>query len=391
MPLKKFNRLLDIKLPPRQSAFLWGARKTGKTTYLKQRFVHSVFYDLLKTDEYFRLLKTPSLLRQEILELKPGQLKKPVIIDEIQKIPSLLDEVHWCIENTEAQFILCGSSARKLKTLGSNLLGGRAWRYALYPLVYFEIPQFDLLHAFNTGLIPSHYLNTAPLQALEAYLVDYMTHEIQAEGLTRNLPAFARFLDSLIYSHGELVNFSNVARDCGVDAKTVREYYQILVDTLLGYWLLPYHARKNRKEISETPKFYLLDVGLVNFIKKQTLQILKGSEAGKSFEHFILMEILAYLRYSKRQQEVYFWRTTEGHEVDFVLGKADVAIEVKIDSNPDPRDFRGLIQFCEAYKPRCAIVVCTGERARQVNVANYKIRILPWKVFLEELWEDQLF
>lgn len=389
--LVKYKRLLVIKLPRRQSAFLWGARKTGKSTYLHSIYPDSVYYDLLQTDLYLRLVKAPYLFREEILALPQKALVVPIIVDEVQKIPSLLDEIHWLIENANAHFILCGSSARKLKNIGTNLLGGRAWKFNFYPLVYPEIPDFDLLHALKTGLIPSHYLSTNIRKSLQAYIQDYLTQEIQGEGLTRNLPAFAHFLDSLMFSHGELTNFANIARDCGIDAKTVKEYYQILIDTLLGYFIYPFSKKFGRESIIATPKFYLFDVGVANFLSKRTINALQGSEAGKAFEHYILMELIAYRGLKDLDFKIEFWRTKTGLEVDFVLDSGKVAIEVKISSNVDKTDLKGLIAFQEECKPRKAIVVCLVPRARKMRLDNgNEIDILPWETFLQHLWDKQI-
>jgi predicted AAA+ superfamily ATPase len=387
------KRLLNIELPEKQSAFLWGARKTGKSTYLRTHFPDSLCYDLLKSDVYTRLVKEPHLFREEILAVSPEVLRHPVIVDEVQKIPLLMDEVHWLIENTPASFILCGSSARKLKQSAANLLGGRAWRFSFYPLVSAEISDLDLLHACHTGLIPSHYLQTQAQahRSLKAYVQDYLKHEIQAEGLTRNLPAFARFLDAIAMTHGELTNFSNVARDCGVDSKTVKEYYQILVDTLLGYFVLPYKKHVGRDVISATPKFYLFDIGVANTLAKRKIEQLKGIEAGHCFEHFILMELIAYRGLQELEFDINFWRTKTGLEVDFILGKAEVAIEVKISNTVSKTELRGLVAFCEEHQPKKAYVVSQDMRARKLNFdMPTEIMILPWREFLKMLWAGEI-
>jgi predicted AAA+ superfamily ATPase len=385
------KRVLKLKLPRKQSAFLWGARKTGKSTYLRQHFPNAVYYDLLKSDLYLRLLREPHLLREEILALSSEELSHPIIIDEVQKIPKLLDEIHWLIENTDAYFILCGSSARKLRNGAANLLGGRAWRFAFYPLVYTEIHDFDLLHALNTGLIPSHYLATDAKRSLKAYIQDYLTEEIMAEGLTRNLPAFARFLDVLGFSHGELINFSNIARECAVDSKTVKEYYQILVDTLIGYFIPPYTKKIKRETIVATPKFYLFDVGVANSLAHQTISRLKGIEAGRALEHYILMELIAYRGLHELDFEISFWRTKTGLEVDFILGKGKIAVEVKISEKVHITDLRGMIAFSEEHRPEASYVVCTAARARKIQLENnLEITLLPWALFLKRLWNGEI-
>ncbi len=376
-----------MKLPEGQSTFFWGARKTGKSFYLKTHFPNSVYYNLLETDLYFRLLKAPHLLREEILSLDEKTLSYPIIVDEIQKIPILLDEVHWLIENSEAYFILCGSSARKLKREGVNLLGGRAWRYEFFPLVYPEIENFDLLHALNCGLIPSHYNSKNCYKSVKSYVNDYLKEEIRAEGLVRNLAAFAQFLDVSAFSNGELLNFSNISRDCGVDAKTIKEYYQILVDTLLGYFIYPYKKKIKREDLVASPKFYFFDVGVVNRLTKRTISQLKGIEAGNAFENYILMELMAYKGLNELEFDIHFWRTNSGLEVDFILGDAEVAIEVKISDQIKSSDIHGLIAFQQAYQPKTAIVVNTAPRQRRMILPNGQIiEIMPWCTFLEMLW-----
>ncbi|MCX7115662.1 MAG: AAA family ATPase [Gammaproteobacteria bacterium] len=381
-----YQRYLKMDLPAGQSAFLWGARQTGKSTYLHQRFPDALYYDLLQMDIHSRFLTHPYLLREELLALPPERLRLPVIIDEIQKIPMLLNEVHGLIESHRIQFILCGSSARKLKRGAANLLGGRAWRYVFYPLVYPEIPAFNLLTALNRGLIPSHYQSEHYERSLKAYIYDYLKEEIQAEGLVRNLPAFARFLDMQVHSHGQLVNYSNIARDCAIDSKTVKEYYQILVDTLLGYFVEPYHARATRNEISHVPKFYLFDVGVANALLKQSIVELRGQVAGQALEHYILTEIVAYRGLNDLDFPIKFWRTKTGLEVDFILGDAEVAIEVKISQTVHQADLKGLIAFSKEYTPRHTLVVSQDAAPRRLSVEGADILILPWKDFLTRLW-----
>lgn len=377
-----------MDLPQHQSAFLWGARKTGKSTYLTQHFPHSIKYDLLKTDELTRLLTAPHLLREELLALTPKELKYPVIIDEIQKVPALLNEVHWLIENKKISFILCGSSARKLKRGAANLLGGRAWRFHFYPLVYPEIPDFDLLRVFKNGLLPANYLSNYPERMLRSYVGDYLTEEIQSEGLVRNLPGFARFMELVGFTNGQMLNFANISRDVGVDAKTIKEYYQILVDTLIGYYVEPFHKKVKRDLIQSTPKFYLFDVGVANYLRHRHISILKGEEAGEAFEHFILTELIAYLGLNELDIPLNYWRSKSGLEVDFVLDHGKIAIETKISSNVDLRDLKGLAAFCEDYQPRHALVVCQVPRKRVITtIGKTAIEVIPWRDFIENLWK----
>lgn len=384
--MKNIDRILNIDLPLGQSAFLWGARKIGKSTYLKEKFPDSLVFDFLKSDLFIEFSKNPSLLREQLLAQSKAALRHPVILDEVQKIPQILDEVHWLIENKGLQFILCGSSARKLKRGQANLLGGRAWRYGMFPLTTVETGSVDLLRALNHGLIPVHYLQNNYKKSLRAYVRDYLKEEVFNEGLTRNIPAFSRFFDAMGYSHGELTNYSNIARECGVDSKTVKEYYQILVDTLLGKMVEPFKRRKNRQTISKASKFYLFDVGVAGAITNREIHEERGELFGKAFEHFILMQIVAHSSYSELEYEINFWRTNSGMEVDFILGKGEVAIEVKGSSRVDNRDLKSLSAFIEEYSPRKAFVVC-NEKAKRVHG---QITVIPWRMFLDDLWEGKI-
>ena len=380
------ERVLNISLPERQSAFLWGPRKAGKSTYLKTNFPKSVVYDFLQTDLFFEFSKQPSLLRERLLAKNDDILDHPVILDEVQKVPQVLDEVHWLIENKGLRFILCGSSARKLKRGKANLLGGRAWRYEMFPLVTAELGDLNLVRVLNRGMIPDHYLRENHKKALKAYTQDYLKEEVFDEGLTRNIPAFSRFFDAMGYPHGELTNYSNIARECGVDSKTVKEYYQILVDTLLGKMVAPFKRRQDRQVISRTSKFYLFDVGVAGSITKRHLEEEKGELFGKAFEHFIFLELSAYNAYKELDYEINLWRTKSGLEVDFILARGEVAIEVKGTSRVDKRDLRSLNTFIDQYSPRKSFIVC-NEREERVHG---KIQIMPWRKFLYDLWEGKI-
>lgn len=380
--MEHIERFLVIDLPPGQSTFLWGPRKTGKSTYLQSRFPKSLRYDLLRSDVYFELSTRPWLFREQLSAQSQDILNQPVIVDEVQKVPPLLDEVHWLIENRGLRFVLCGSSARKLKRGKANLLGGRAWRFEMFPLAYPEMPNLNLLRALNRGLIPAHHFQKGHRRALRSYVHDYLKEEIAAEGLTRYLPAFSRFFDAMAYSHGELTNYSNIARECGVDSKTVREYYQILVDTLMGRFVEPYARKPSRQIILRTPKFYLFDVGVAGRVTNRILTEERGESFGRAFEHYILMEIMAHSSYKELHYGIHFWRTKSGLEVDFILGDGEVAIEVKGSQRVERRDLHGIQAFVRDYSPRTAIVVC-NEREMRVHQG---IHILPWRRFLEELW-----
>ncbi len=384
--MKYIERKLNISLPNRQSAFLWGPRKTGKSTYLKKIFPQSLIYDFLKTDLALEFTKRPSLLREQILAKDEAVLMHPIILDEVQKVPEIMDEVHWLIENKGLSFVLCGSSARKLKRGKANLLGGRAWRYEMFPLVSAELEEVDLLRALNHGMIPDHYFRDNSIRSLRGYVQDYLKEEVFNEGLTRKIPAFARFFDAVGYSHGEMTNFSNIARDCGVDAKTIKEYYQILVDTLLGQMVEPFKKRQSRQVIEKTPKFYLFDVGVAGAITKRQISETRGELFGRAFEHFIFMEFTAHSSYSELNYEVNYWRTKSRLEVDFILGGGEVAIEVKGQSRVNSRALRPLSAFIKEHAPKKALVVCNEREERVVG----KIRILPWQRFLEKLWGDRI-
>lgn len=381
-----YDRTLEIDLPRGQSAFLWGPRKTGKSTLLRQQFPDSVSFDLLDTRLLLELTRAPWVLAERIQALDAATRAHPIIIDEVQKVPPILDEVHRLIEGEGLSFVLCGSSARKLKRGRANLLGGRAWRFELHPLTWPEIPAFDLLRALNRGLIPQHYDTPRHRQALAGYVDDYLKEEVFDEGLTRNVAAFSRFFDSLSFSHAELLNYSSIARDCGVDSKTVREYFQILVDTLLGTFLEPFSRRRSRAVITRAPKFYLFDVGVAGHLSGRRIERAAGPDFGRAFEHFVLMEILAYRAYREHDFPVRFWRTKSGLECDFVLGRdGAVAIEVKGSASVHREELRAMRAYVEEYEPRHAIVVCNESAPRRTDDG---IWILPWVQFLERLWGD---
>jgi Predicted ATPase (AAA+ superfamily) len=362
----------------KESAFLWGVRQTGKSTLLKKLYPEAFYLDLLLSDEYERFLRNPSLIR-EILTNQA--VRQPVIIDEIQRIPALLNEVHWLIVNRNIQFILSGSSPRKILRLGGNLLGGRALRYELYPLVSAEIPGFDLLKALYHGLLPRHYLASNPDKFLSSYIGSYLRDEIIAEARIRNISSFSRFLEAAAFSNGEIVNFSNIATDCGVSSPTVKEYFQILEDTMTGMFV-PSYQKKPKRRVITAPRFYYFDVGIAGFLLKRG-RIKYGSESfGKAFEHFIFLELIAYSHYSGKNFTISYWRTASQIEVDFILGDHEIAIEVKSTDMVNPRHLKGLKSFSEEYKVRRSIVISTDPYPRLIG----NIEILPWKVFLEQLW-----
>ncbi|WP_410524455.1 ATP-binding protein [Rickettsia amblyommatis] len=365
---------------------MWGARKTGKSTYLKQRFPDSVYIGLLQADIYKVYFQNPERLREE-LKSKDGI--STIIIDEVQKIPLLLDEVHYVIDsNKSLQFILCGSSARRLKSTGSNLLGGRAWIYMFLPLCYSEIKELDWHKIFNHGLIPDHYIASKKIHKyLASYLYDYILSEVQFEANLRKREAFARFLEIIGISNGEMINYSNIARDCGVDAKTVRTYLEILEDMYLGYHLYPYRSRSKRQIITEMPKFYLFDIALSHYLRKYEYQEMTGFNAGKSFAHYVFLELIAYKYLNDKRDELFYWRTKEGYEVDFIF--QNNAFEVKIASSIQKNNLKGLLEFSKDSDFKLH-VISFEKTKRIINLENKKITIWPIQEFLDTLWNNEI-
>jgi predicted AAA+ superfamily ATPase len=368
------------------SIFFWGPRQTGKSTLLRETFPEALYYDLLSSGEFRRLSAHPDILREECLGT--GWTRKnqpqPVIIDEIQKLPELLDEVHSLISRHGLRFILTGSSPRKLVRGGGNLLGGRAVRRELFPLTSREIPDFSLERALNHGLLPPHYLAENAQQMLQAYVGMYLREEILAEALTRNLPAFQRFLEVASFSNGQIVNYSTIAREVGVSSGTIRGYFEILTDTLIGCWAPAWQKRAKRRVI-QSPRFYFFDVGLVKELSKQGELIAGSTEFGRAFEHFIFMELRAHSSYSGQNYPIRYWHTASGLEIDFILGDNDVAIEVKSSENPTSDHLKGLRAFREEYAPRQTVLISRVKRPRRTDDG---IEILPWQDFLKQLWND---
>ena len=387
----KFNRCLEFSLPKPYSSFLWGARKTGKSTYLKRHFPNSLYVDFLKADVFQRYFIQPHLLREEILANAAQYLAHPIIIDEVQKVPAILDEVHWMIENIpHIQFILCGSSVRKLKQSGSNLLGGRAWRHMFLPLCYPELKgAWDWSRIMNHGLLPSHYLSEYPSKLLSSYVIDYIIPEVQTEANIRNQQGFTRFLDALGFCLGEMLNFNNIGRDCGIDSKTVKSYFDILVDMYLGYYVYPYKKQANRRIIQQTPKFYLMDTGVSNHLKRYRFTEWRGPDAGKAFEQYVFLELMAYKLYKDHPTKIEYWRTSTGDEVDFVLDDGKIAIETKISAPIQQKDLRGLLIFGQEYGGSLH-VVSLEPRKRLMQVADQQITIWPVQEFLEHLWAGKI-
>ena len=386
--IRNFKRSLELSWvsnPATGSAavFLWGARQTGKTTYLHEHYPGARFYDLLDTALSAELSVRPGLLREEVLAERP----RVVVIDEVQNVPPLLDEVHWLLENTSVHFILCGSSARKLRRRSRNLLGGRAVDFHMLPLTTHEIGDVDLLRILQHGALPVHYLVDDPAPLLKAYVHNYIKAEIIDESATRNIPAFSRFLQVAGLCHGQQINYANFARETGVSASTVRNYFQILDDTLLGFTLEPWRRRKKRRLV-ETAKFYLFDVGVANHLNPESHVIVEGSDRfGRAFEHFVLNEVRAYIQYERLDHPISYWRTSSGFEVDLVVGNMDLAIECKSTREIRAADLKGLRALSEESAPRRKVVVSRVEARRTTDDG---IEILPWRDFCHALWGGQL-
>lgn len=382
-----YKRNLVLPAPGSETFFLWGPRQTGKSTLLRETYPDAFWVDLLKSEEYRRYLARPETLREELDsgEVAPG---RQVVIDEIQKVPSLLDEVHWLIENRGFRFALCGSSARKLRRGAANLLGGRALRYELHGLTASELgDRFDLDRVLNRGYLPRIFDGNRPSAMLEAYVADYLKEEIAAEGLVRNLPTFSGFLDVAALSDGEIVNFSNIARECGVSSQTTKSHFQILEDTLLGRWLPAFRKRPKRRVIG-TPKFYFTDVGVVNRLARRG-ELRPGSELyGKAFENWVFHELSAFAAYRDADHLLSYWRLASGIEVDFIVGDMRVAIEAKSSERVTSDHLKGLRTLIDDH-PGVArrVVVCREPRARKTADG---IEILPVKTFVRRLWEGQL-
>ena len=373
----------------RKSLFLFGPRSTGKTSYISNELSEHIVlrWDLLSTRLRRKAESDPGLLYEEVMAT--GKDEGLVVIDEIQKVPELLDEVHRLIEDKGYRFLLTGSSARKLVRSGVNLLGGRAGKAYLFPFVYPEIKDMDfsLDHIFSSGLLPSAFLSDDSNPVLEDYIDTYLYDEIQSEGAVRNLPAFSRFLEVAAISNGDILNFTNIANDVGLSKTSIKEWYQILTDTLLGFELQPFTMTKKRKSI-ETAKYYLFDVGILRTLLGCQPPSENQTEYGTFFETFMINEIKAYLNYNNKDRKypLSYWRSTSGYEVDAVIGR-DIAIEFKTAKSLIPRDFRSLKAFSEENIASKYIIVSREERKRLVDGI---FLVYPWKDFLKDLWEGKI-
>lgn len=372
------QRILDLHNEIDSSIFLFGARQTGKSTILRQQFPQSIYIDLLDNNVKERYRRRPSLLYEALIEKAEGTL---VIIDEIPEVPELLNEVHRLIVEKGLVFILCGSSARKLKRKGHNTLGGRAFPVYLYPFVSAEIPDFDIDRAVTYGMIPPHYLAKNPARLLAGYIDIYLKEEIKEEALVRNLDAFHRFLEVAALTDGEIVNNNNIAQDCGVHATTVNAYFDILEDTLMGY-RLPAFRKVMKRRLMQAPKFYYFDIGVVNHLLHRKELVRGTPEYGHAFEHLVIQELYAWLHYTHSDETLSYWRTYTGLEVDAVIGDARVAIEIKSVEDVMTKHLKGLKAFGEEHPQSRKIIVSLDRINRRIG----DIECIYVLDFFKELW-----
>ncbi len=361
-----------------KSHFLFGPRATGKSWLIRNQLKNAQIFDLLDTATYDRLLRRPSALGEEIKN-------NLVVIDEIQKIPRLLDEVHKLIEDKKIKFLLTGSSARKLKHGGANLLAGRARNLQMFPLTTQEISDFDLLKYCRCGGLPIIYQSDDPWADLREYVHLYLKEEITAEAIVRRVDHFARFLDVIGHTSGEEINYEQISSDSGVPSRTVANFVEILKDTLLAFELLPYKQTRKRKATSKS-KLYLFDVGVANYLAGRKEILFRSEAFGKAFEHFIVQEIRAYMGYSKQDDPLMYWRTVGGtFEVDCLIGEK-LAIEIKGADKYNPQMLRGLLELKAEKKIKKYFLVTRDPVARTVD----GIQIIPYTDFLGQLWNGSL-
>ncbi len=377
-----------ISLPANQSFFLFGARNTGKSTLLQQTFSDesSIWFDLLDPLEEDRFARDPNELKNIVLALP--KKTKYIVLDEIQKVPKLLNVVHHLITETDKKFIMTGSSARKLKYGGANLLAGRAFIYHLFPFTYLELGnQFDLSDALHWGMLPSIYTfktNNEKALFLQSYSLTYLKEEIWAEQFVKKLDPFRRFLEVAAQTNGKIINYSNIARDVGVDDKTVKEYFSLLEDTLVGYFLEPFQ-HSFRKRLSAKPKFYLFDTGVARALARQLSLPLQASTSnfGDLFEHFIINECYKLSSYFYPEYRFSYLRTKDDVEVDLIVerpGMPLLFIEIKSKSSVNPHDLSSFAQLIRDF-PNCEAVCFSNDKTRK-KIEN--ITIFPWREGLKE-------
>lgn len=375
-----YKRKLNLKkISEKSNLFLFGPRATGKTSLIKQTFKEAVVVDLLDYDVYERLSRRPKQL-SELIDFKSDL----IVIDEIQKLPILLDEVHRLIEEKKNRFILTGSSVRKLKRDGANLLGGRAREAHLFPLSYSEINDFELLKYLNVGGLPLVYKSEDPYLDLRSYSRTYLAEEIKAEALVRNYDRFVRFLETMALSNTQELNYQNLASDSSVPARTIEGYIEVLKDTLLGFELMPYSKTVKRKATTKS-KFYFFDCGVANFLAERFDLNEKSSDIGHSFEQFIINEIRMYLSYSQSLKKMSYWRSKK-YEVDLIIGD-ELGIEIKFSKVVKDDFFEGIHALNEEKKVKKFILV--GRFANNGQIEK-NIEYMDYIYFLDLLWSGKL-
>ncbi len=377
-----FSRSLDLGADlARRSVLLFGARQTGKSTLLRSQFPEARVVDLLEADTFRTLAFRPESLRES---LRADDTL--VVIDEIQKLPGLLDEVQLLIDRRRSlRFVLTGSSARKLRRGGGNLLGGRALTRHLFPLCFPEYGRRELPRVLALGGLPGVLTSEAPEEDLRAYVGTYLAEEIRAEALARSIESFARFLTTAAHANGEQLNFTKIGNDAQVPPRTVREFFQVLVDTLVGFEVPPLGALASRKAVA-TSRFYFFDVGVAHALQGSFAPAPGSVAYGRALEHLVATELRAFLSYRKRSEALAYYRTTSQLEVDFVVG-GRVAIEVKGAGRVGDRDTRGLRALGEDVPLAKRLIVCTERHRRTLENG---VEIFPIADFLEALWGDDI-
>jgi predicted AAA+ superfamily ATPase len=387
------ERELDLTaLLQKKSIFLFGPRGVGKTSLVRTQLKgRAVIIDLLRSSLFTRLAANPDEL-ESMIEASLPQLPKGspwIVIDEIQKLPELLDVVHHLIEERHWRFLLTGSSARKLKRGGANLLAGRAWKAELFPLTSNELEITDLDRCLRYGTLPAVWFSEDPAEELDAYVGTYLKEEIREEGLIRKLAPFARFLKVAALSAGQLINYAEIASDAAVAESTVRQHLSVLEDTLLGFVLEPFTETKKRKAI-QTGKFYIFDTGVMHQLRGTESLDRNSDTYGVSFESFIASELRAYLSYRRAKLPFCFWRSTHQHEVDFLVGTR-LAIEVKSTTRTTSRHFAGLKALAEEGIFKDFFLVSQDPVERLVKLdPSHQVRVMHWKRFLKELWDGRV-
>jgi len=378
----RYKRLLSLPgLLSKKSFFLFGARSTGKTTLIQEQLAEDcLLIDLLESGNFLRLSQDPGYLER----MAAASAHKLIVIDEVQKIPLLLDEVHRLIEKTQLRFLLTGSSARSLKRGNANMLGGRAWEARLFPLVSSEIQEFDLNRYLRFGGLPHVYSSNDPGEELSAYASLYLREEIMAEGIVRDLPRFSRLLKVAALSNGRQINFTKLASDVGCAPSTAIEHFRILEDTLIGFFIEPWRTTRNRKEATKA-KFYFFDTGVAHTLAGTETLDRNSDLYGRALEQLVAMELRAYLHYRRLNHDLHYWAVSDDTEVDFVLPDV-IAVEVKATTKVSQRDLKGLLALDRVKKIPKKILVSLDQHP----AIDQGVHLLPLQQFLTSLWQDEL-